>query len=375
MMKNVLGIINLHENEELLKEITRSRPVAAVPFGGRFRIIDFVLSNMVNSGIYNVGIVVKHQYRSLMDHLRSGKEWDLARKRDGLFLLPPPDHIHYSNSIYKGDLEHFHNHVDFLTRSSQDYVLITSSHIVYNANFNEAYQFHLAKQADITILYKDEQPSPGKFFSMATLLTVGEDGRVTDMGIKSGRTSSGKIGLEAFIMSKRLLLQIIEDCVARGEFDFTKEGLIKNIHRYKIYGFPFQGYVAKINSIQAYYRANMDLLNPEVWRELFSKSGPIYTKVKDEAPANYREHADVRNSLVANGCVIEGRVENSILFRGVRVHKGAQIRNSIVMQKSEIGVNAVLDSIICDKDVKITDGKRLMGDKNYVMVIEKGMVV
>ncbi len=183
-MKDVLGIINLHENEELLKEITRYRPVAAVPFGGRFRIIDFVLSNMVNSGIHNVGIVVKHQYRSLMDHLRSGKEWDLARKRDGLFLLPPPDHIHYSNSIYKGDIEHFHNHVDFLKRSSQDYVLIAGSHTLYNVDFSEAFRYHLAKQADITVLYKDEAPGAGKFFSMATLLTVDEDGRVTDMGIQ-----------------------------------------------------------------------------------------------------------------------------------------------------------------------------------------------
>ena len=210
---------------------------------------------------------------------------------------------------------------------------------------------------------------------MATLLNVDEDGRVTDMGIKSGRTASGNIGLEAFLMSKKLLLEIIEDSVARGEFDFTKEGIIKNIRRYKIYGFPFKGYMAKINSIQSYYRANMDLLNTEIWQELFSNAGPIYTKVKDEPPANYREQADVHNSMVANGCIIEGRVENSILFRGVRVHKGAYIKNSIIMQKSEIGANAVLENIICDKDVTISCNKRMIGDKNYVMVIEKGMVV
>lgn len=374
-MKNVLGIISLHENEELLKEITRHRPLAAVPFGGRFRLIDFILSNMVNSGINNVGIVVKQQYRSLMDHLRSGKEWDLARKRDGLFLLPPPDHIHYSNSIYKGDLEHFHNHIDFLKRSSQQYVLIAGSHIIYNLNFNEAYKYHLDNQADITVLYKEEQPGAGKPVSLATIVSVAADGRVTDMKVKSGRITGGNIGLEVFIMSKQLFLQIIEECIARGEFDFAKEGIIKNRQRFKIYGFPVHGYIAKINSIQAYYRANMELLRTEIWQELFNKSGPIYTKVKDEAPANYRDQATVSNSLVANGCIIEGRVENSILFRGVRVHKGAHIKNCIIMQKGDIGTNAMLENIICDKDVRITDAKRLIGDKNYVMVIEKGMVV
>jgi glucose-1-phosphate adenylyltransferase len=375
MMKNVLGVINLHENEELLKEITRNRPLAAVPFGGRFRLVDFVLSNMVNSGIRHVGIVTKHKYRALMDHLRSGKEWDLARKQDGLFILPPPDHIHYSNSIYKGDLEHFHNHVDSIKRSAQQYVIIASSHIICNLNFNEAFRFHLEQQADITTIYQPQQNEAAKPYAMATIVKVAEDGRVVDMEVKSGRSTGGDVCMETFIMSKELLLKIIEDCVARGEFDFIKEGIIKNINRFKIYGYPFQGYMAKINSIQAYYRANMDLLNPEAWRELFTHSGPIYTKVKDEAPANYRETAAVSNSLVANGCIIEGRVENSVLFRGVNVHKGAHIKNCIIMQKGAIGANAVLENIICDKDVKITDGKRLLGDRNYVMVIEKGMVV
>jgi glucose-1-phosphate adenylyltransferase len=373
-MKNVLGIINLHENEELLKEMTRQRPLGAVPFGGRFRLIDFILSNMVNSGINAVGIVAKQQYRTLMNHLRSGKEWDLDRKRDGLFLLPA-EHVHYSNSIYKGDLEHFHNQTDFFRKCSQDYVLIACSHIIYNLNFNEAYQAHLESGADITILYKEERRQPGKSFSLATLVSAGDDGWVTDMEVKSGRIADGKIGLDAFILSKKLLLQIIEDCVARGEFDLTKEGIIKNIRRYKIRGFPFRGYMAKINSIPDYYRASMELLNRGVRQELFSDLSPIYTKVKDEAPANYRESAVVSNSLVANGCVIEGRVENSLLFRGVRVNKGAYIKNSIIMQKGQIGVDVTLENVICDKDVTITDGKRLSGASNYVTVIEKGMVV
>jgi glucose-1-phosphate adenylyltransferase len=374
-MKNVLGLINLHENEELLKELTRHRPLAAVPFGGRYRLIDFVLSNMVNSGIVNVGIVVKNKARSIMDHLRSGKEWDLARKRDGLFVLPPPDHIHYSNSIYKGDLEHFHSHLDFLQHSSQEYVIVAGSHTVYNTDYREAFRHHLAKQADITVIYKEEQPVPGRQFSLATALTVGGDGRVTDMHVSTGRITGGFISLETFIMRKALLLKIIEDCIARGEYDFVKEGIVKRLGRYKVYGFPFTGYMAKINSVQSYFRANMELLLPEVWQDLFLKSGPVYTKVKDEPPANYRDQVAAGNVLVANGCIIEGRVENSMLFRSVRVHRGAYVNNCIIMQKCEIGPNAVLENVICDKDVRISGAKRLIGDKNYVLVIEKGMIV
>jgi glucose-1-phosphate adenylyltransferase len=195
-VKNVLGLINLHENEELLKELTRQRPLGAVPFGGRYRLIDFVLSNMVNSGIINVGIIVKHKYRSIMDHLRSGKEWDLARKRDGLFILPPPDHTHYANSIYKGDLEYFHTHVDFLERSTQEYVIVAGSHTIYNTDYREAFRYHLEKQADITILYKDEQPAPGKQFSLATVLTVAEDGRVTDIHVATAALRQGRSALK-----------------------------------------------------------------------------------------------------------------------------------------------------------------------------------
>lgn len=224
-MKNVLGIINLHENEELLKEITRQRPLAAVPFGGRFRLIDFVLSNMVNSGIFNVGILVKNKYRSMMDHLRSGKEWDLARKKEGLFILPPPDHIHYSNSIYKGDVEHLHHNIEYLKKSPQEYVVVASSHIIYNLNFSEAFEYHMEKQADITVLFKHEDPVPGKLYSQATVLTVAGDGQVMDMEVKSGQVSGGNIGLEAYIISKKILLEIIENGVARGEFDLAKEGI------------------------------------------------------------------------------------------------------------------------------------------------------
>ncbi|HMM19334.1 MAG TPA: glucose-1-phosphate adenylyltransferase subunit GlgD [Selenomonadales bacterium] len=374
-MKNVLGIINLHEHEELLSTLTGHRPLAALPFGGRFRLIDFILSNMVNSGIHTVGVLTKHRFRSLIDHLRSGKEWDLARKQDGLFILPPPDHIHYSNSIYKGDLEFFYNNLDFIRKSSQEYILIAGSQIVCNINFNDAFRFHLERGADITLLYKTERPQPGRTFTMATLLNLDEDGRVADMEIKPGQIAGGNIGMEMLIVAKTRLVEIIQDCVARGQFDFTKEGIIRNLRRYRIYAYPYSGYMARIDSVQSFYRANLDLLKPEIWESLFSQDEPIYTKVRDEAPAQYCEDAAVRNSLVANGCIIEGRVENSLLFRGVRIARGAVVRDSIIMQDSIIQSNATLDNVICDKEVCISSGKRLSGDANFVMVIDKRRVV
>ncbi len=372
-MKKVLAVINLHENEEFLKELTRHRILAALPFAGRYRLIDFVLSNIVNSGIQNVGILVPNKYRSLMDHLRSGKEWDLARKRDGLFILPPTQ-MYHTMGHYKGDVEHFYNHLDYIKRSTQDYVLIAGSKMVCNVNFSDAIEFHQEQQADITVIYKP-QASCSADFPRPTAIRV-ENNKVVEMEADPGNaTPNSDISMEMYLMSKEMLISIIETCISRGEFDFLKDGIIKNIGRLNMCGFAHCDFVAKINSVQSYYRHSMDLLKATTWRQLFDHSRPIYTKVKDEAPANYREGAQVINSLVANGCIIEGRVENSIIFRGVKIKKGAYVKDSIVMQKGVIGENVFIESVICDKDVQITEGRRLKGDRNYLLVVEKGMVV
>lgn len=372
-MKQVLGLINLHENEEFFKELTHHRSLAVVPFLGRYRLIDFILSNMVNSGIQNVGILVPNKYRSIMDHLRSGKEWDLARKRDGLFILPPA-HAHFSMGIYKGDMEHFHNHLDYIKRSSQQYVLIAGSKMICNMNFKDAFQFHIDKGADITVLYKPAASCSADFPRPIAIRCRGD--QVVDMEVNPGSAAPFEdISMEMYIMSKSRLISIVEGCISRGEFDFVKDGIIKNIGRLQICGYPHNEFVAKINSVQSYYRHSMSLLETETWRQLFHKDRPIYTKVKDEAPANYRASAEVSNSLVANGCIIEGRVENSILFRGVTVQKGAHIKDSIILQKCQIDAGATLENVICDKECHVTEGRNLKGEKNYLLVIEKGMVI
>lgn len=370
-MENVMGIINLNENEEMLREVTRHRPLAAVPFAGRYRIIDFVLSSLVNSGIHNVGILVSNKYRALMDHLRSGKEWDLARKRDGLFILPPAE-SQYGRTI--SDIENLASNLDYIKSSRQDYVLITGSSIICNLNFKKAFHFHQAKQADITVLYK-ELDSDQDDFNHSTIIVCDDQDRIVDMAVNPVKVTSNKVFMKMCIMSKALLIDIITGCIARGSADLLMDGLVRNIGKLAIYGYQYKGFMARIHSVSSYYRHSMELLKPDKWQDLFFKSGPVYTKVKDEAPVKYKESASISNAMIANGCVIEGAVENSILFRGVTVGPGAYIKDSIIMQKCHIGSNVRLENVICDKDVTITAEKWLKGEIDYPLVIGKGTVI
>ena len=364
-----MGIINSTKNGNQLKELTTNRYMASVPFGGRYRMIDFVLSNMVNSGIRNVGILVQGKYRSLMDHLRSGKEWDLDRKRDGLFILPPA----YNNcplGMQKGDLDNFHANLEYLQKSRQKYVAISSANMVCNINYNEVLQAHLKKQADITMIYTEENGEVHDF-AKSTFLYTTDSGRVVDLEVNPIKHRSNKVSMEMYLLERTLLIDIIGECIAKGGYDFIMDGILKNLQRYKVYGHHHFGYVGRIHSVQSYFRHNMDLLNPDIWEEVFLKSGLIYTKVKDQAPVKYMENATVKNALVANGCVINGSVENSILFRGVRIHKGAKLRNCIVLQNCIIGEGAELENVILDKEVYVSPEKQLAGLKEYPIIIEK----
>ncbi|SNT13298.1 glucose-1-phosphate adenylyltransferase [Anaerovirgula multivorans] len=371
-MRDVMGIINDTMIKQDLREITSHRSTAAVPFGGRYRIIDFALSNMVNCGMKNVGIFTQSNNRSLLDHLNSGKEWDLLSKRDGLFVLPPTfRYDEFGRSL--GDVDHFHNHMDYLKRSRQNYVLISNSNMIYNMDYRRVKEYYHQVKADIVILYKEE--TKVKDLSNFISIKTDEAGLVRDMAVNKEKSMSNKIALETAFMKKSLFIDVIDDCISRGYSDFAKDGLIKNLNHYKIYGYAHRGYVGKVHSILSYFQHNMDLLNPQIWKELFFKSGFIYTKIKDEAPVKYMGNANIQNSLVANGCVIEGTVINSILGRGVNVHKNAVVKNSIIMQKCQIAEDVFIENAILDKDVRITKGRQLKGESNYPMVIEKRVVI
>lgn len=369
-MKNVLGVINLVNELDHLEELTYKRCVASVPFGARYRLMDFILSSMVNSGMINIAVFAHTKYRSLVDHLGTGKDWDLNRKRGGLFTLPPA--VDEIREIVKGDLYHFYSNRDYFYRSPQEYVLVSRSHMVCNIDLTEVFEHHKTSGADITLIYKD---LPEEDLAECRRIIVNPLGHVKVMQDHTGRLQSSKVSMEMFLMRKDLLLDLVETSLAQGYDHFVRDAIMKNVDRLKIIGFPYQGHLGIINTIQSYYHQSMNLLNPQIWRELFFTPGAIYTKIKDEPPARYLQNAQVKNSLVANGCVIEGEVENCILFRGVKVHKGASLRNCIVLQNCEIQDQVNMENAILDKDVMIHSGRILKGAVTAPFIAAKRKVI
>ena len=368
-MKSVLGIINLEGNDNLIKEMVEHRSLASIPFAGRYRIIDFPLSNMVNSGVGNVGVLLSAKSRSILDHLRSGKDWDLARHRDGLSYLPT---VHRDGQPDRGNIEGLYRNIDFVEHSTERYVLLVRSDAVYNMNFSPVLRFHQNTGADVTLVYNttfDEQ------HGSCTLLDTAENGLVTDLAQKMVSYEGAKLSMGIYLMEKRTFLDIVRDTFEHGGTDFMRDGLMPRFDDFAVYGYEHKGYVARMTSTAAYYKANMDVLRPGAWEELFMGEDPIYTKSKDEVPVQYKDTAKVTNSLVANGCVIRGEVENSIIFRGVNIAEGVKVKDSIVMQQCDLEENALLEHVICDKNVRITRDKWLKGAANYPLIISKNVVI
>ena len=378
-MKDVMGLIYTSKNETSLRELTASRAVAALPVAGRYRMIDFMLSNMVNSGIRNVGVIMQKNYHSLMDHLGSGKEWDLHTRNDGLFILPPfltRDNV----GSYRGILDALHSNLTYLRRSTQEYVVLTNSHTVLNTTFDDLIEFHDQARADITLVYSHKKPE--EIDETITLsprhvyFSVGEDGVLTDMEIGPTHPRTQNFYMDIMLLRRDLLLRIIDQAFAEGITDINREILQRSVQGgpLRICGYEYKGYNRRVETINSYYGMNMDLLNSDIRHALFDLH-PVYTKVHDEVPARYMEGAHADNSLVADGCVIEGTVENSVLFRGVRVGKGAHIKNSILMQGDTIEAGVEIEHVILDKDVTVLAGGRLIAPKLYPIVVGKSKTV
>ncbi len=374
MIHNAFGLIVSGERTTRLKDLTLSRSTAAVPFGGRYRAIDFILSDMVNAGITSVGLVTEKNYHSLMDHLGSGKEWDLHRKRDGLFILPP--FMTKDNAgVFRGAVDALRSVMGYVRRTQEDYAILSWPRVVMNVDLVPMMEQHVATGADITILYAEDGSLQPEDQSQDLRLILDEKGRVTDMELDAYRPRSVNRSADVMILKKELLEYLVEEAFARGEYDFHRDILLKKYRTLNIMGYKYDGFLARLESIEEYFAANMALLNPDVQADLFNPRHPIYTKVKDEVSARYSVSAQVKNALVADGCVIEGQVENSILFRGVHVKPGARIFNSIVMQGAEVGENVLLDHVILDKGVKILPGRSLQGYDSFPIVIRKNQTV
>lgn len=370
MSSDIIGLINLQEDNPL-RDLNEKRPLATMPFGGKFRLIDFTLSNMVNAGIGNIGLLLSMQSRSVLDHIRSAKDWNLARKGDGLFYLPADknDILHPE----EGDIRTYYRNLLFVERGMRSYLLITRSDIVQNIDYDKVLHFHRRHNADVTFIYqKPKVDMEGDFFT----LNINEKERVTEINPAKSVKAGDNLFMRGILIDCEIFKRAVRLAYAKGYKFFLTDVLKRNVDRMRIFGYNYEGHAAFINSIPSYFQANMDLLNVENWHSMFLDGDRrIFTKIKDEAPAKYMEESTVCNSLVANGCIIEGRVENSILFRKVRVGKNAVIRNSIIMQHSTIGDDAQLNNVICDKNAVIQPEAILSGTKAKPLCIGKYSVI
>lgn len=367
-MKNFIGIINLDENEDRIRELTRGRVLASIPMAGRYRIIDFILSNMTNSKIGNIGLFTRNKSRSLIDHLSNGRPWDLDRKIDGLRVFNFSD-----ESLFYDDVQMFADNIEFFKFSRQEYVIMAPAYMICNIDFEKVAKQYLESGADVTVVYKKVNNGDKNFIHCDTL-DVDIEGNVKNVGKNIGSDKNLNICMEMFILRKDLFIEFVYDCVKIGRHKKIKKFIYDNLDKYNVKAYEFKGYLSCINSLQAYYKTNMDLLDLDVNKELFYDKAPIYTKSKDGAPAKYTESSNVKNSIVANGCYIEGEVENCIISRSVHIRKGARLKDCIILQNTVIGEGAKLTNCIIDKYVYVRDKDILKGIEEYPVVIEKQKV-
>ncbi len=371
MKTNAIGVIFTNIGDTLLRDMTQRRCMGSVPFGGRYRLIDFPLSAMVHAGISKVGITTRHNYRSLMDHLGSGKPWDLSRKTGGIYLFPPFSNVESGDNTTR--LAELAAMIPFLENSTEDYVVCSDCDAVYNFDMTDLLKAHAQSGADVTFGYvHGELPAPS---GRRMVLNMDSKGNVEEILIQPAITEPCDYAINVTVHNRKLLIQMVKDALSRNYTTLTRDVYQRQLGNYKMMGYPIQGYVRVIDSVVTYLRASEDLLSKEVRNSLFCAERPILTKERDDAPTRYAVGGKVTGSLVADGCVIEGEVKNCVLFRGVKVEKGARLENCVIMQDSVISKDACLSYVITDKDVEITPTRTLVGFESYPAYIAKKSIV
>lgn len=371
-MGNVLGLVFANMHDTTLGDMTKNRTMGSVMFGGRYRLIDFPLSNMVNSGISEVGVITKSNYQSLLDHLGSAREWDLARKKGGLYILPPFGNV--ESTLYRGRIEALYGAMSFIKHSRAKYVILSDCDVVTNIDYKPIVAAHIESGADITAVAHTGVYSSDDI-KTSTVFNVDADKNVTSVLINPDISGTCTTSLNVFVMSMDFLIETVNDAMARGNVSFERNILQEKCRELKIKIYEYDNYFSKLNSPESYFKSNMALLEPENARKLFVPKRSIYTKVIDNAPVKYDLDSKVSNSLIADGCIIEGEVENSVLFRGVKVGKGAKVKNCILMQGTVVGDNAELSYLITDKNVSICENHILTSSPQYPMYVGKGASV
>lgn len=370
---DALAIIfpNSYDNE--VSSLVNERLMASIPFASRYRLIDFILSSLVNCGIDNISIIVRKNYRSLMRHLGNGREWDLVRKNGGLNIVPP--YAAKTVKVYNGRVEALASILEFLKVQKEKYVIISDANIVANFDYNAMITAHEIKDADVTIAYKTEEIPYGFLNLQPTITTdlyytlfMDDDGRVKEIRTNPKDQGVQNLSMNVYLIGRELLIKEIERAYASGFSFFERDILSPQLDSLKVYGYDYPDYISRISDVLSYFQENMKLLNDDNLNALFAHA-PIYTHIRDDNPTRYIGRARVKNALVADGCVIEGEVENCILFRGVRIGRGAVVRNSIIMNDTTIMGNADIDYVITDKEVTIGSGKQLKGNTSFPVFV------
>ena len=375
---NAMGIIFPNSYDSLVPELVSHRLMASIPFASRYRMIDFLLSSMVNSGIDNISIVLRQNYRSLMDHLGSGREWDLTRKNGGLNIIPP--FSERGIKVYSGRVEALNNILPLLRSSKEKYVVLADANIAANIRFDEVIAEHQASGADVTVLYHRADLSTRSGYTRKDtddfyyILQLDKDNRVNEIHINAQDVGIQNHSMNIYVIEREFLITQVEDATVRGKIYFERDVLLPNLDKFLVKAYEFNGYVALINSIKSYFDENMALLKQENADALFSGNS-IYTKVRDDNPTRYTATAQAKNIMAADGCVIEGTVENCVLFRGVKIAKGAVVKNCILMQDTVIAENTTAEYLITDKNVTITANQEVKGTASYPMYIAKRKIV
>ncbi len=381
-MMNAASLIFSNIHDSSIPEFTATRTMASVPFAGRYRLIDFALSNVVNSNITRVGIITHYNYQSLVEHIGNGKDWDLARRTGGIKVLPPFITA-YDNSVaakvYETRLEALLGVMNFITNCTEEYIVLMDSDVIINIDFKKVMKEHEKSGADITMVTTKINPAKKQTGKQTYVVKTDDGGRVhdvTEMIAPDLLEDEVEISTNIFVFKRRYLLDVLLDARVRGYRNFFAHIIRDNLQKSNIRAYRYEGYYARIFSLASYYRESLRLLDPETRRALFNvENRSIYTKIRNTAPTCYHPGSSIKNSLVADGCVIEGVVENSVLFRGVKVGRGTVVRNSVILQDTYIGENASLDCVVTDKAAVIRDRRSLKGDENLPFFIPKGTMM
>ena len=341
---NALGIIFPNSYDNTVPELVTERAMASIPFAGRYRMVDFVLSSMANCGISNVSIVVRKNYHSLMDHLGTGR-------------------VEALGSI-----------LNFLENQKEKYVVMSDANIAINYDFNALLAAHQASGADVTVAYQKTEIPEGRKNDNYTL-TVDADGRVTELLFNDYRPGVQNLDLNIYVLERETLIKLVKDATSRGLIYFERDILAHNVNILNIHALEYTGYVAHVCDMKSYFDENLKLIDEKNLDALFPKNSPVYTKIRDDNPTRYVTGSKVENSILADGCLIEGTVENCVLFRGVKIKKGAVVRNCVLMQDTVVEPNVELDCVVTDKNVKITAGKKLSGTESFPVYVQKNHTV